>query len=249
MLDNNRNGANKIFSESRVAEKRKKVMAVIAKRTQLSKQTAPHFYISRLVTMAEAVKYRSEWLREQKRIKAPTFTSIIMRAAALAAADFQPFYSLFNDISEGDIHAINIGVVTKTEYGLAIPVIRSTNLKGLGVLSSELNSAIERARTGRLLSGDIAKKHMSISNAGMYGVDVLYPIIDLPDPLIIGVGSIRDNAVVTANGIESLPQMTLTLSVDHRKLDGADAGAFLSKIVDFLENKFELVGGDYGYKV
>ena len=229
------------FSDDKIAERRDRARRAIGKRTQKSKQTVPHFYISRTVNMKEAVDFRARWGEVNAGRKSPTFTSLLLRAAALSAEDFQPLFTSEDEISGAKIQDINIGVVTKTDFGLMIPVIKGVNRKSVVEISEELKDVTERARRGILKSGDMGSKHLTISNAGMYGVDTIYPIIDIPDPLIIGVGALKNNAVVTTNGIEIMPQMVISLSVDHCCLDGVDAGLFLQKITNLLEDNFRSV--------
>lgn len=221
---------------------RGRIADIIAKRTQESKQTVPHFYMSRIVTMTKAVELREYFRHTKPDERPPTFTDIIVRAAALAVFDL-PWANVGSSSGGREMReSIDIGVVVKTDAGLSIPVVRSADRKALSAVSTELRRLAARAREGRLSPNETGSKTMTISNAGMYGVDIMYPIIDMPDPLICGVGALRENAVPTSSGIQAVPQLTLSLSVDHRVFDGADAGRILEVMALRIEQPFEIVG-------
>lgn len=224
------------------AAARGRIAGIIAKRTQESKQTVPHFYMSRMVTMTKAVELRDYFRRTKPDEKPPTITDIIVRAAALAVLDL-PWANVVSSSGGPEMRqGIDIGVVVKTDAGLSIPVVRSADQKPLPDVSAELRRLAAKAREGRLSPDETGSKTMTISNAGMYGVDIMYPIIDMPDALICGVGALRENAVPTTSGIQAVPQLMLSLSVDHRVFDGADAGRILEAMALRIEQPFEIVG-------
>jgi pyruvate dehydrogenase E2 component (dihydrolipoamide acetyltransferase) len=192
--------------------------------------------------MSKAVELRDYFRQTKPDEKPPTFTDILVRAAALAISDLP--WANVSSYAEGPQvrETVDIGVVVKTDAGLAIPVVRSADRKSLASISKEVRELATKAREGRLTPGETGTKSMTISNAGMYGVDIMYPIIDMPDPLICGVGALRENAVPTGAGIQAVPQLMLSLSVDHRVFDGADAGRILEAMALRVEQPFEIVG-------
>src|SRR5690606_5847644 len=137
---------------------------------------------------------------------------------------------------------IYIGVAVSTHDGLIVPVIPNADQLNLRDTSAALRDLAGRAREGRLRPGDVGEKSMVISNLGMYAVDTFIAIIDLPDPMILAVGRVTDRVVPVNGQVVVQPMCTLSLSVDHRVLDGVQAAQFLERIKDRLEYPYDLMG-------
>jgi pyruvate dehydrogenase E2 component (dihydrolipoamide acetyltransferase) len=133
-------------------------------------------------------------------------------------------------------------VAVATEAGLVAPVLGAADRLGLRDTSAALAALVERARQGRLKPADLGPKSMVVSNLGMYGVDAFVAIIDQPDPLILAVGRVADRVVPLDGQVAIRPMCTLTLSVDHRALDGVDGARFLERVKWRLENPFDILG-------
>ena len=135
----------------------------------------------------------------------------------------------------------SVGIAVAVEDGLVVPVVRDAARHGLHELTKQTKAAIERARSGRLLDGDIGERSMVVSNLGMYGIDAFVAIIDRPDPMILALGRVAERCV-PVDGVPAVrPMCTLTLSVDHRAFDGVVGARFLSGVRERLENPFELL--------
>jgi pyruvate dehydrogenase E2 component (dihydrolipoamide acetyltransferase) len=139
---------------------------------------------------------------------------------------------------------VHIGVAVSSDDGLLAPVIAGVDRLSLRQTSAALSDVAARARTGRLKPADTGDKSMVISNLGMFAVDTFIAIIDQPDPMILAVGRIADR-VVPFNGAPAIrPMCTLTLSIDHRALDGVQGAQFLERIKAHLEYPYALMGQD-----
>jgi pyruvate dehydrogenase E2 component (dihydrolipoamide acetyltransferase) len=137
--------------------------------------------------------------------------------------------------------SVSIGVAIHTDAGLTAPVIADADRLNLQATSQALRALTERAREGRLKPADIGPKSLVISNLGMYRVDAFIAIIDMPDPMILAVGQVAERVVPLNGQITIQPMCTLTLSVDHRALDGVPAARFLERIKARLENPFDIL--------
>jgi pyruvate dehydrogenase E2 component (dihydrolipoamide acetyltransferase) len=137
---------------------------------------------------------------------------------------------------------VNLGMAVDTERGLLVPVIRDADQKGLRAFGAEFRALVERARVGKSLPDDLSGGTFTITNLGMYDVDAFTPIINLPEAAILGAGRIRPKAVVRDGQIVARQMWTLSLTFDHRLVDGAPAARFLQRIKQLVENPFLLLG-------
>ena len=136
---------------------------------------------------------------------------------------------------------VNLGMAVDTERGLLVPVIRNADQKGLRDFGVEFRSLVERARTGKSLPDDLSGGTFTITNLGMYDVDAFTPIINLPEAAILGVGRILPKPVVFEDQIVARQMWTLSLTFDHRLVDGAPAARFLQRVKQLVENPFLLL--------
>jgi pyruvate dehydrogenase E2 component (dihydrolipoamide acetyltransferase) len=130
---------------------------------------------------------------------------------------------------------VNIGVATATEHGLAVPVIRNADKKSVVELDKIIRELTEKAREGKLSKEDVSGGTLTVTNLGMYNVDFFIPIINPPEAAILGVGKITQKPIVVDGKVEVKPLMMLSLSYDHRIIDGAPAAEFLNKIKEKIE--------------
>ena len=128
-----------------------------------------------------------------------------------------------------------------TERGLLVPVLRNANLKSVKQLAVEFRALVERARVGKSLPDDLSGGTFTITNLGMYGVDEFTPIINLPEIAILGVGRIRQEPAVVGGQITIRQMMWLSLTFDHRIVDGAPAARFLQGICRYIEAPYLLL--------
>jgi pyruvate dehydrogenase E2 component (dihydrolipoamide acetyltransferase) len=198
-----------------------------AERVSTSFRTAPHSTIMMSVDASKAAL-----LRERLQV---SYTAIIVGAAAKALAE----NPIMNSTVEGDaikiFEDVNVGVAVATEYGLVVPVIRNADKKSLRELDAAIKDLTEKARRGKLKREELTGGTFTVSNLGMYEVEFFTPIINPPEAAILGVGKIVEKPVAVNGKIEIKPSMTLSLSFDHRIVDGVPAAKFLQRIRHYLE--------------
>jgi len=199
-----------------------------AERVSLSARTAPHSTITMEVDMKNAVKLHEE--------TQASYTDMLVKATAQALRE----YPIINSTLEGEqikiFEDINVGVAVATEKGLVVPVVHNADKKSLNEIASALKELVEKAREGKLTKEDLTGGTFTITNLGMYGVDVFIPIINPPETAILGVGRVSEKPVVVNNEIKTKPTMHLSLSFDHRIVDGAPAAQFLQRVKHILES-------------
>ena len=218
------------YSEEPVSQMRK----TIARRLSESKFTAPHFYLSITVDMDNAISSR-------KAINAKlghkiSFNDIIVKASAMSLREHPTVNSSWRgDVIRRNEH-VNVGVAVAVEEGLLVPVIRYTDTKTLSEISKEVKAFAQDAKDKKLQPADWEGSTFTISNLGMFGIDEFTAIINTPDACILAVGGIQQVPVVKEGQIVPGNVMKLTLSCDHRVVDGASGAAFLQSIKAYIEN-------------
>jgi pyruvate dehydrogenase E2 component (dihydrolipoamide acetyltransferase) len=130
---------------------------------------------------------------------------------------------------------VNVGVAVAAEKGLIVPVIRNADEKSLTEISSVLQTLVEKAHGGELTKDDVSGGTFTITNLGMFGVDVFIPIINPPETAILGVGRVVEKPVAVNGEVTARPMMQLSLAYDHRIVDGAPAAQFLRAVKKILE--------------
>ncbi|MCC6152568.1 MAG: 2-oxo acid dehydrogenase subunit E2, partial [Candidatus Hydrogenedentes bacterium] len=187
------------------------------------------YYVTVEVDMANAVALRKSlpWK--------PSFNDIVMRATALALVQFPAVNARWLGDAVEEVGDVNLGFAVAMPSGLIVPVVRSAQLKSLQGISEECKALTEKARAGKLLPDDYAGNTFTISNLGGFGVDQFTAIINLPDSAILAVGQIKDRPAVIDGGIHVRPIMKMTLSSDHRVIDGALAAQFMGHLKGLLE--------------
>jgi len=211
----------------------------IARRLAESKFTAPHFYLNMEVDMGRAVDSRAR-LNEVSGTKI-SFNDLVVKAVAMAL----PHHPAVNASWLGDSIRYNkhvhLGVAMAVEDGLLVPVVRFANQKSLSQIAQETASLAERARQKKLQPSDWEGNTFTISNLGMFGIESFTAIINPPDACILAVGAIRQEAVVRDGVIAMGHRMKLTLSCDHRVVDGATGAAFLQRLKNLLEEPLRML--------
>ena len=207
---------------------------IIGQRMAQSKRTAPHFYLGIDVDMTEVNRKRAEW-KEQKAAVVPSINDFIVWACAKALKQFP---SLNSTLTEGGVELwsdIHIGIAVALDEGLMVPVIRNADHLSLEELARQSRSLAERAQGKKLFPLDYEGATFTVSNLGMFGVDDFIAIINPPQCAILAVGQVARRVVAFGEGIAVRPMMTMTLSADHRIVDGAIAARFLKKLKQLLE--------------
>jgi len=204
------------------------IRKITAERVTLSARTAPHSTITMEVNMTDAVKLHEE--------TGASYTDMLVKAVALALKENPLMNATLEDEQIKVFEDINVGVAVATEKGLLVPVIHDADKKSLNQIAATMNGLIEKAKQGKLVKEDLTGGTFTITNLGMYGVDVFIPIINPPETAILGVGRIAEKPVLINKEIKVKPLMQLSVSFDHRITDGAPAAQFLQKIKHVLES-------------
>lgn len=223
------------YTEVPVSQMRK----TIAKRLSESKFTAPHFYLKMTVDMSAAMEARVK-MNEMASVKI-SFNDIVLKAVAVALKQHPKVNSSWlGDKIRYNEH-VNIGVAVAVDEGLLVPVVRFADGKSLTHISAEVKDFAQKAKDKKLQPSDWEGSTFTISNLGMFGIDEFTAIINPPDACILAVGGIQSVPVVKNNQVVPGNIMKLTLSCDHRVVDGATGAAFLQTLKALLEEPVRLL--------
>ena len=208
---------------------------IVGERMSKSKQSAPHFYIGMDVDMSEVDKRRREWKEKGEKL-VPSINDFILSASARALRDFPSLNSAYTDKGIQIFADINIGMAVALEEGLVVPVIRNADLLSLQDMATQSKELAEKAQKKKLFPLDYEGGTFTVSNLGMLGVDSFVAIINPPQCAILAVGRVAPRAVPEGEEIAVRPMMTMTLSADHRIVDGAIAARYLQEVQRLLQN-------------
>ena len=223
------------FTEKPVSQMRK----VIAKRLSESLFTAPHFYVTMSIDMDQAIVARGK-INEVAPVKI-SFNDFVLKACAVALKQHPAINSSWQGDKIRFNEHINIGVAVAIEDGLLVPVVRFADGKSLSQISGEVKDFAQRAKAKKLQPSDWEGSTFTISNLGMFGVDEFTAIINTPDACILAVSGIQQVPVVKNGAVVPGNVMKVTLSSDHRVVDGATASAFLLTLKSLLEEPVRLL--------
>jgi len=214
--------------------------ATIAKRMPLSKGPVPHFYVTSEVAMDRAWELREELndLEGQPKI---SLNDLVIRACALVLVEHPGVNASFQGESIRVFNRAHIGIAVALEEGLITPVLRDCHVKSLSQIAVEARDLAERARTRKLRAQELSGATFSISNLGMFDVTEFSAIINPPEGAILAVGSVLTVPVVTDAGLGIGRRMKLTISCDHRVMDGAIGARFLQDVKRLLEEPLRLL--------
>lgn len=224
------------FDEVTVTQMRK----TIARRLSESKFTAPHFYLTMDIDMDEVVKAR-ESVNQIASVKI-SFNDFVVKAAAAALRQHPAVNSSWLGDRIRTNHHINIGIAVAVEEGLLVPVVRFADSKTLSQIATEVKDYAKKAKEKKLQPQDWEGNTFTISNLGMYNIEEFTAIINPPDACILAVGAIKQIPVVKNGSIQPGNVMKVTLSCDHRVVDGVVGSKFLNTFKALLENPVILLG-------
>jgi pyruvate dehydrogenase E2 component (dihydrolipoamide acetyltransferase) len=191
---------------------------------------APAFQISMSADMT-----RSLALRERLRDQNVTVTDVLTKLAAIALLRHREVNAQFADDELRIFPNAHIGLAVATERGLIVPVLREVERKSLVQLAAERGEIVQRTREGKLSQEDLESGTFTISNLGMYGVEIFTAVLNPPQAAILAVGAIEEKPVVENGDLVARPLMAMTLTCDHRAVDGAKAAEFLRELKTLLE--------------
>jgi pyruvate dehydrogenase E2 component (dihydrolipoamide acetyltransferase) len=220
------------------------IRKAIARTMVQSKAPVPHFYVTIEVEMAPLLDLKKDLEQKNSRIKV-TITDFLIKAAALTLSrhpDVNVAY-IAADRSERlrRYEVIHIGVAVGLEEGIVAPVVRDCQKKSLSQIAQATKELIQRAKDRKLLPEDYSGGTFSISNLGMFDVDSFSAILTPPQAAAIAIGAVRESPVVENGGMKIGHRMKITMSCDHRAIDGLQAAKFLADLKKFLENPAGLV--------
>jgi pyruvate dehydrogenase E2 component (dihydrolipoamide acetyltransferase) len=211
----------------------------IARRLAESKFSAPHFYLTMDIDMDNAVAARKA-INEMGAGKI-SFNDLVIKAAALALKKHPKVNASWLGDKIRYNHHVHIGVAVAVEDGLVVPVIKFADTKSLQTLNEEVKTFAAKAREKKIQPADMEGNTFTISNLGMYGIDQFTAIINPPDSCILAVGAIRQEPVVKNGQVVPGNRMKVTLSCDHRSVDGATGSEFLLTFRQLLENPYLMI--------
>jgi pyruvate dehydrogenase E2 component (dihydrolipoamide acetyltransferase) len=216
------------------------IRAVIAKRMPLSKAPVPHFYVTSEVAMDRAWELREELnaLEGQPKV---SVTDMIVRACALGLLKNPGVNASFQGQAIRVYHRAHIGIAVALPEGLITPVLRDCDVKPLAQIAVEAHDLAERVRGGKLRASEMSGATFSISNLGMFDVEEFSAIINPPEGAILAVGSVLQVPVVDDGAIRVGRRMKLTLSCDHRVMDGAMGARFLQDVKRLMQEPLRLL--------
>jgi pyruvate dehydrogenase E2 component (dihydrolipoamide acetyltransferase) len=223
------------FHEVNVSQMRK----TIASRLGESKFSAPHFYLTLEINMDKATQAR-EQMNTVSDVKI-SMNDIVIKAAAAALRKNPNINSSWLGTKIRYNHHIHIGVAMAVEDGLLVPVVRFADNKSLSQISAEVKEYGKKAKEKKLQPQDWTGNTFTISNLGMFGIDEFTAIINPPDACILAVGTVKDTVGVVNGEIKPVKTMKVTLSCDHRVVDGAMGAQFLKTLKEYLEEPYRLL--------
>ena len=237
-----------VQTEVTQAETREKLRGIrrsIAKAMVHSKSTAPHVTHHDEVVVTNLVAHRNQYkeLAAEKGIKL-TFLPYVVKALVSALREFPELNASIDDANEEIVYSIyyNIGIAADTPQGLVVPVIKDADRKSMLMISKEINELAVKAREGKLTPDEMRGSTCShISNLGSAGGQFFTPIINHPNVAILGVGRIEEKAIVENGAVAVAPVLALSLSYDHRLIDGVKAQKALNHIKGLLNDPQLLV--------
>ena len=223
------------FEDVSVSQMRK----TIARRLAESKFTAPHFYLTMEINMDKAIEARKS-INEVAPVKI-SFNDIVLKATAAALRQHPDVnVSWLGDKMRKNQH-IHIGVAVAVKDGLIVPVVRFADNKSLAHIASEVKDLAQKAHDKKLQPSDWEGSTFTISNLGMFGIEEFTAIINPPDACILAVGGIKETAIIKDGQVVPGNVMKVTLSCDHRAVDGAVGSAFLKTLKGLLEDPVRIL--------
>jgi pyruvate dehydrogenase E2 component (dihydrolipoamide acetyltransferase) len=211
---------------------------VIAQRLTEVKPGVPHFYLQIEVEMDQALALKDEAKQQELKI---SVNDIIIKATAVAVRRFPRINQVFAGDVIQQLHNVDVGVAVAIEDGLITPLVRDADQKGLADIAAEVRELAERAKKKSLKPEEYTGGSITVSNLGMFGIDSFIAVINPPHAAILAVGKVEPKVVVRDDEMVIRKMMSVTLSGDHRVIDGAVGAQFLQELKSLLERPLRLV--------
>lgn len=211
---------------------------VIAQRLGEVKPGVPHFYLNIDVEMDQALKLREEAKSQELKV---SVNDIIVKACAIAVRRFPRINQIFAGDHIEQLHTVDVGVAVAIEDGLITPIVRDADQKGLAEIGEEVRALAERAKKKALKPEEYSGGSITVSNLGMFGIDSFIAVLNPPQAAILAVGKVEPKVVVREGQMVIRQMMSITLSGDHRVIDGAVGAQYLQELRGLLEHPLRLV--------
>ena len=214
----------------------------IAERTTRSKADVPHFYVTAVVDVSDALDFlkHAAALSLEKGWSKPSLTDVVLRAAAMALRLSPQLNASFQGDEIVYFEDVNIGLVVALADGAILPVVAHADRKDLYTLAATRRQLQEKAMAGKLSKAELTGSTFTISNLGMYRVESFVAVLNPPEAAILALGTARKRPSLWEGQIVPRDEMTVTLSVDHRLVDGVAAAGFLNEFKNIMENPLKL---------
>ncbi len=213
-----------------------KIRKIIAEKLTLSKSSIPHFYLRRKAKVDELIKYRTKVNDLLGKNEKLSINDFVIKACGCALIDIPDCNMIWQEQHMLKFNEVAIGVAISTEIGLYTPTLRNINKKSISQISSEMKLLIEKTKKKQLRNSDFQHCAHAISNLGMFSIENFDAIINPPNSSILAVGAVSDEITIENESFLSCKMVSLSLSVDHRTIDGELGAKFLDRIVFYLQN-------------
>ncbi len=220
-------------------EPHSRIWSRMAERLSESWREAPHFFLQREVDASGMLRWKDAC--NSRATVAVTLTDVLVAVSARVVARHPRVRSQWAPAGLRTPPSVDIGIAVAIDEGLVVPVIRSADARSIDELARERAGLVERARAGQLAPADVGGGVFTVSNLGMFGVDAFRAILNPPEAAILAVGRVRTALRLASGAPAEYPVLTLTLSCDHRVVDGAVAARFLGELAEALENPLVLL--------
>lgn len=219
------------------------IWRLMAEHMSTSWTTVPHFYLTRDVEAGNLIEWRKHIIQviEKKFGVKPTYTDLLVKLIAVTLLDHPRLNAAWSESGIIWNQEVNIGIATAVEQGLVVPVIHAAGKATVGEIAAQRQDLVERAQNRKLRPADISGGTFTLSNLGMYKVDAFNAIVNTPQAAILAVGRIADRVVPVNGQVEVRPMMVITLSCDHRVVDGARAAQFIDDLANLIEDPLRML--------
>lgn len=218
------------------------VWRIMAERTTQSWTSVPHFSLVREVNASRLIAWREQLLKRNTSDEKITYTDLLVKVVALVLRSHPHLNATWSKNTLLMNRHINIGIAVATDDGLLVPVIPDADQRSIAEIARRRKDVVDRAQSGKTRPEDIQGSTFTISNLGMYGVDAFNAIINPPHAAILAVGRMAERVVPVEGQVKIQPMMVLTLSCDHRVVDGARGAQFLATLAEMIEEPLGLIG-------
>jgi len=212
----------------------------IAERLSLSKQTIPHTYFKAEIDATSLIALKDTLKAEhaEGKIRKVTVNDILLKTVVATLKKYPIMYAQLDQDEIVYFENIQLGVAVSLDNGLIVPVIHGADQCSLTELSAKTAELVEKARTGKLSMEEYTGGNFTVSNLGSSEMDEFYAIINPPEAAILAISAIKEKVIVKNSEMVICPMMTVTLSVDHRLIDGAVAAAFMKDLKNSMQNAY-----------